>query len=165
MANEARANDTLAAWLRGSGYFTDPRPTLSTPQALAQSENLYLLRDPALRTAITAMIDRVEQVQSRLIPFEQRIFAATRRVDEWIDPADRGLTLSVGMIDPEVDALRSASQATVSVDLLPIVRRTDFLPVFLEIFWSHENLLWYQRELVRATAELRNVVETNVSGR
>ena len=107
-------NDTLAAWLKQSLWFSDPRPTLSTAQALAESENLYLLRSPRLRTAVVTLIDRIRQLESRLLPFEMRLVESASVLARWVDPEARGLTLEIGMTSLEIDALRSGIPSLIS---------------------------------------------------
>jgi hypothetical protein len=157
VAREERtaSNDTLAAWLIRAMWFSDPRPTVSTAQALAESENLYLLHSPGLRTAVVTLIDRINQLESRLLPFEMRLVESQSILTRWVDPGARGLTLSLGMTGLEIDALRSGIQGPIKADLLPIVRRPESLPLFVDIFWNHETLRWNQQEMLDATAELR----------
>jgi len=159
------SNDTLATWLIRALQFSDPRPTISTAQALAESENLYLLRSPGLRAAVTTMIDRIRQLESRLIPFEQRIIDAQSTVNRWAPPPDRGLPQSAGMFSSGMDVLRTAEPGSATIDLGPIVRRLDVASAIDEAFWAHENLRWYQQEMIAATVELRRAVETELRSR
>lgn len=147
-------NDTIAAWLKQALYFSDPRPTVSTAQALADSENLYVLRNPGLRTAVITLIDRIRQLESRLIPFEMRQVESQSTLNNWVDPEARGLALQIGMTGPEIDALRSGVSGAVEADLLPLARRPEFLALFVDVFWNHETLRWNQQEMVNATHEL-----------
>jgi hypothetical protein len=151
-------NDTLAAWLIRAMWFSDPRPTVSTAQALAESENLYILRSPGLRTAVVTLIDRINQLESRLLPFEMRLVESQSILTRWVDPGARGLTLTLGMTGVEIDALRSGIEGPVEAELLPIVRRPEFLALFVDIFWNHETLRWNQLEMLDATTELREEV-------
>lgn len=159
------SSDTLATWLIRALQFSDPRPTVSTAQALAESENLYLLRSPALRAAVTTMIDRIRQLESRLVPFEQRIIDVQSTLNRWAPPPDRGLPQSVGMFSSGMDVLRSDAPSSVTMDLKPIVRRPDLASAIDEAFWAHENLRWYQQEMIAATIELRKAVETELRSR
>lgn len=152
-------NDTLAAWLIRTFYFSDPRPTLSTAQALAQSDKLYLLNDVELRGSVTSMIDRIRQLESRLIPFEQRIMDAQSVINSYAIPPARGLPESVGMFSSELDVLREGIPSTVSIDLSPILNQPDVKSALDETFWAHENLRWYQQEMITATLELRKSIE------
>ena len=152
-------NDTLALWLIRAFYFSDPRPTLSTAQALADSDRLYLLKDVELRGSITTMIDRIRQLESRLIPFEQRIMDAQSIINSYAPPPDRGLPVSVGMFSSELDILRNGVPLEVSIDLEPVLKRFDIKSALDETFWAHENLRWYQQEMILATQELRKSLE------
>ena len=151
-------NDTLGSWLIRALYFSDPQPTLSTAEALARSENLYVLRDPELRSAVVTLIDRIRQLEARLIPFEMRQVEAQSTLNSWVDPFSRGLPLSFSMISPEVDALRSDAQVPVTAELLPVFRRPEFLSLFVDVFYNHETLRWNQQEMLNATEELRAAV-------
>ena len=152
-------NDSLALWLIRAFYFSDPRPTLSTAQALAASDKLYLLKDVELRGSITTMIDRIRQLESRLIPFEQRIMDAQSIINSFAAPPSRGLPESIGMFSSELDILRNGVPAEVSIDLKPILKRSEVESALDETFWAHENLRWYQQEMILATLELRKSIE------
>ena len=156
-------NDTLANWLIRAMWFSDPRPTVSTAQALAESENLYVLRSPGLRTAVVTLIDRIRQLESRLLPFEMRLVESQSVLTRWVDPAARGLPLTIGMIGAEIDALRSGARGPVQADLLPIIRRPEFLALLADVFWNHETLRWNQHEMLNATTELRVEVGAELS--
>jgi hypothetical protein len=157
------ANDTLAAWLKQSTYWSDPQPTVSTAQALAESENLYVLRDPVLRSSVVSLIDRVRQLESRLQPYEQRIFGSQSLLQRWVDPTQRGVKLEVGMLGADLDAFRTGISEAVRADLLPIVRTDEFRVAFLDVFFAQENLRWYQQEMLDATVGLREAVDAELA--
>jgi hypothetical protein len=158
-------NDSLASWLIQSIYFSDPRPSTSTVEALAGSENLYVVKSAELRAAVTTMIDRIRHLQIRLVPFEQTIMEESYTLNRWAPPPARGLQETVGMFSSEVDILRSDARSPVTMDLLPVVRRPDVISAMDNVYWAHENHRWYQQEMIRATVELRTAVEAALASR
>ena len=158
-------NDTIARWLIRSFYFSDPRPTVSAAEALARSESLFVLSNPSLRLAVTSMIDRIRQVESRLLPYEQRIITAQSTLNRWAPPPTRGLPQTLGMIMPDVDALRSGLRGPVTADMQSVVRNPEVAGAIDDVFWAHENLRWYQQEMIDATIGLRRAVDAELQSR
>jgi len=158
-------NATLAGWMKQAIFWSDPRPTVSTARALAESENLYVLRDPRLRRHIVELIDRLSQLQDRLLPYEQQIFASQSESFRWIDPIDRAQPLSIGMItsDPSVNVFQTGVVDSPRVELLPIVQRAEFRATFLDIFYAQEILRFIQQEMLDATVQLRDELGVELS--
>jgi hypothetical protein len=84
------SGDSVAAWLRRAGWYSDPVPTVATAQSIASSGDLYVVRSDALRASIVALLDELRQLDSRVLRFERTLDGHYRELNRLVDPGAGG---------------------------------------------------------------------------
>lgn len=159
--------DSIAAWVTVAGWWGDPIGPLSTAQALASSENLFVVQNPAIRSGILQLLDRVRNIETRIQAMEERVFDNYTIVNRRIDPIARGQAMYVGVSDGGIEAFaqEQEEQRETTLSWSPLFTDPEFRANFTDLFWAHENLRWLQQTMLDATRALREDLQAEIERR
>ncbi len=158
--------DSIAAWVTLAGWWGELQAPLSTAQALASSENLFVVQNPAVRSGIVRLLDRLRYIEARILLMEERIFDNYGIVNRLIDPVARGQAMYVGVSGAGLEGFAENQDGTgqerVSWDAL--FNDPEFQERFTDLFWAHENLRAHHQSMLDAARLLREQLEKEISG-
>ena len=151
--------DSTAAWMRRTTIYTDPVPTVATAQAIAAGD-LHLVRSDPLRAAVVDHVDRIRQLDIRVLPYERELNELVRSLTGLIHPRYWSGPASVGTLDGEVEGfVESGFGAPVPDQPDAVLLGDEFSLLAYEIFWVHEDLRWLLAQMLKSTVELRERLE------
>ncbi|MFL5386934.1 MAG: hypothetical protein ACJ8GN_30945 [Longimicrobiaceae bacterium] len=162
---ERPPRDSVLAWALNATWYEPIRPVLGTADALVATGDLALLRDQALRAAVTAYIAESRMLTAEQLAAEENWMRAWQQLGSALDYSE-GLELLAG---PRVDSLAVANP----LSYLPAGRRRRPFPVdvgaFLtnrdaydgvaNMYWGKKNMAEFRATMLQSARALRARVE------
>ncbi len=163
-------SDSLLAWAERSMWTATVRPVLGTAEALVATGDLALIQDDALRTAVTAYLERTRARQYDHDQFDAVWSAAQRRLRRYIDPTESALKhyepavldaflAQMGVPEADLSSLKTAFP----FDAGAFLSTREALHDVFEMVDAKRNLLMIRQSMREDAQHLRTQVEQELA--
>jgi len=153
VADQPPPSDSIAAWLDQAGAIPAAFPTFATAQGLASSDGLQVIRSQNLRRALVDLLDRLRQLELRLVSYEERMQDAWERMNHILPALERGKPRRVGLFGNPPDSL--TRQTNVSLlflpDLRPMLTDREFMAAVDDLYQARENFRFLVQGMLEET--------------
>jgi hypothetical protein len=167
---ERPSRDSLLVWAITATWFETPRPILGTAEALVSTGDLALLRDRALRTAITAYLQESRMVSSELLAAEEVWVRASQQLRRAMDYSE-GLELmpevrgdSLARADPLFYLPTGPRRRPFPLDPDGFLTNQDAYNGVADMYWEKWNMAALRATMLGSARALRARVEAALAG-
>jgi hypothetical protein len=162
---ERPPRDSLLVWAITATWFETPRPILGTAEALVSTGDLALLRDRALRTAVTAYLQESRMVSSELLAAEEVWVRASQQLRRAMDYSE-GLELmpevrgdSAARADPLFYLPAGPRRRPFPLDPDEFLTNQDAYNGVADMYWEKWNMAALRATMLGSARALRARVE------
>lgn len=162
---ERPPRDSVLVWALNATWYETPRAVLGTTEALVATGHLRLLRDPALRSAVTAYLEENRTLTAEQLAVEEDWVRASEEVRHALDYS-QGLELlpqtredSLAVADPLFYFPRGDRRQPFRVDLNAFLTDQQAYHGVADMYWGKYNMEQLRATMLRSARTLRARVD------
>ena len=162
---ERPPRDSVLVWALNATWYEPRRPILGTAEALVATGDLRLLRDNALRAAVTAYLAESRTVTAEQLAAEGVWMRASQQLSRALDFSE-GLELlvrshqdSLAVADPLFYLPAGPRRRPFPVDVDAFFKNRDAYDGVANMYWGKKNMAQFRAMMLQSARTLRARVE------